>query len=127
ISMTRRITKRERILTMPTESEGEWHDLCPLAEVEEEEPFFAHVAGKELMVVKAGDDVSVFTDSCPHIGASMVGATVEDGHIECPLHGACFDALSGEVSDGPTNQNLERHSARVDGDRVFVCLSPPKE
>lgn len=105
---------------MPTEED--WHDLCALNDIDEEEPHFVNAGGRELMVVRVGDEVSVFTDSCPHIGASMVGAVVEDGHVECPLHGACFDARSGEVSDGPTDQNLQCHPSRLDGERVYVRL-----
>ncbi|MAJ28806.1 hypothetical protein CBD41_05265 [bacterium TMED181] len=109
---------------MPTEAGGDWHDLCAFAEVDAEEPFFTQAGGRELMVIRVADEVSVFTDSCPHIGASMMGAMVEDGHVECPLHGACFDARTGKVSDGPTDKNLQFHPAKVDGDRVFVKLQP---
>ncbi len=112
---------------MPADAGDEWIDLCALAEVDEEEPFFTQGGGRELMVTRVGDNISVFTDSCPHIGASMMGAMVEDGHVECPLHGACFDARTGKVTDGPTDQNLQCHESRIDGDRVFVKVIAPAE
>jgi nitrite reductase/ring-hydroxylating ferredoxin subunit len=56
---------------MPADAGDEWIDLCGLTEVEEEEPFFTQGGGRELMVTRVGEEISVFTDSCPHIGASM--------------------------------------------------------
>ena len=112
---------------MPAEAADGWIDLCATAEVDEEEPFFTQGGGRELMVTRVGEAFSVFTDSCPHIGASMMGAMVEDGHVECPLHGACFDARTGEVSDGPTDKNLQCHDSRIEGDRIFVKLAAPVE
>ena len=78
------------------------------------------------MAVRQGARISVFDDRCPHLGASMIGATVFDGQVECPLHGACFDASSGSVLDGPTTQDLACHPMRVsDAAQVEVGLPRP--
>ena len=87
----------------PAAEELEWYRVCSVAEIEDEEPFFDTVGGRSLMAVRQGARIAVFDDRCPHLGASMIGATVVDGQIECPLHGACFDAGSGSVLDGPHN------------------------
>ena len=42
---------------MPTEED--WHDLCALNDIDEEEPHFVNAGGRELMVVRVGDEVSV--------------------------------------------------------------------
>ncbi|MEC9476908.1 MAG: Rieske 2Fe-2S domain-containing protein [Planctomycetota bacterium] len=99
-----------------------WHPVCSVKDVDEEEPYFTAAAGKELMVVRQGVRITVFDDRCPHIGSSMVGATVEDGQVECPLHGACFDSSNGAVLDGPTTDDLVCHAVRIVEDRVEVAL-----
>ena len=99
-----------------------WHPVCSVKDVDEEEPYFAAAVGRELMVVRQGVRITVFDDRCPHIGSSMVGATIEDGQVECPLHGACFDSSNGAVLDGPTTEDLVCHSVRIVEDRVEVAL-----
>ncbi|MGE4619900.1 MAG: Rieske 2Fe-2S domain-containing protein [Planctomycetota bacterium] len=101
----------------------QWHPVCSVKDVDEEEPYFAAAAGRDLMVVRQGARITAFDDRCPHIGSSMMGATVEDGQVECPLHGACFDSSNGAVLDGPTTQDLVCHPVRIVEDQVEVALS----
>lgn len=134
--MMRLTTVLERILIMMADTpdlpgasdtpEGmNWYPVCAVKDIDEEEPFFGAAAGRELMVVRQGARITAFDDRCPHIGASMVGATVEDGQVECPLHGACFDSSNGAVLDGPTTDDLVCHSVRIVEDRVEVALPEP--
>ena len=110
----------------PVAEDLEWYRVCSVGEIEEEKPFFDTVGGRSLMAVRQGARIAVFDDRCPHLGASMIGATVFDGQVECPLHGACFDASSGSVLDGPTTQDLVCHPMRVsDSAQVEVGLSRP--
>jgi nitrite reductase/ring-hydroxylating ferredoxin subunit len=36
---------------------------------------------------------------CPHKGFNLSGQPVRDGVIQCPLHGLCWDAVTGEATD----------------------------
>lgn len=100
----------------------QWHPVCKVQDVDEEEPYFSAAAGRDLMVIRQGVRITAFDDRCPHIGSSMVGATIEDGQVECPLHGACFDSSNGAVLDGPTTEDLVCHSVRIVEDQVEVAL-----
>ncbi|RTZ90083.1 MAG: hypothetical protein DSY92_07615 [Planctomycetota bacterium] len=100
----------------------QWHPVCAVQDADDEEPYFGSAAGRDVMVVRQGARIAVFDDRCPHLGSSMVGATVEAGQVECPLHGACFDASSGTVLDGPTTEDLVCHPVRIVNDRVEVAL-----
>lgn len=124
-----------RILTLPAETPDlpgtheapqgtRWHPVCSVKDVDEEEPFFGAAEGRELMIIRQGARITVFDDHCPHVGSSMVGAVVEDGQVECPLHGACFDTSSGAVLDGPTTEDLVCHPVRIVADQVEVALPP---
>ena len=109
----------------PSTLDLEWHRVCSVREIEDEEPFFDKVGGRSLMVVRQGARIAVFDDRCPHLGASMMGAMVEDGQVECPLHGASFDASSGTVLDGPTTEDLVCHPTQIVDSQVEVGLPRP--
>ena len=131
--MIRPTMTQERTLILPTENRdlpgtheapqgSQWFPVCRVDDVEEEEPFFTAVDGLELMVIRQGVRITVFDDCCPHTHASMVGAVVEDGQVECPLHGACFDSSNGAVLDGPTTEDLVCHPVRIVADQVETAL-----
>ena len=101
---------------------SQWYPVCSVEAVDEEEPFFTAADGRDLMVIRQGARFTVFDDCCPHTHASMVGAVVEDGQVECPLHGACFDSSSGAVLDGPTTEDLVCHPVRIVADQVEAAL-----
>jgi nitrite reductase/ring-hydroxylating ferredoxin subunit len=42
--------------------------------------------------------------------------------IECPMHGARFRAVDGEVLKGPATEPLERLESRVEDGRVMVLV-----
>lgn len=45
------------------------------------------VEGRELVVWRAGDELRVAPDACPHMGASLADGFVSDGRLVCPWHG----------------------------------------
>ncbi len=51
---------------------------------------------------------------CPHYKAPLAkGVLSIDGdkaRIECQWHGACFDAKTGDIEDGPSLDGLQRYN-----------------
>mgnify|MGYP001811994990 CR=1 FL=1 len=45
------------------------------------------IAGRELVVWRAGSELRVAPDACPHMGASLSEGSVSDGRVVCPWHG----------------------------------------
>jgi len=60
-----------------------------------------------------------FSGVCTHQGAAL--ARVEDGQIDCDLHGSKFDAATGEVTEGPASEALAEVAINVDGDRILTA------
>lgn len=86
-------------------------------------------AGAMLQVIVEGEEVAVFNvggkfyatqGNCTHMGGPLHEGMLEDQHITCPWHGACFDVTSGEVKRGPATQNLTTYQVRVDGEKAQV-------
>lgn len=76
-------------------------------------------------VVRRGDAVAGYVDSCPHAGwplASLDGRylTRDGTHVICAGHGALFD-LAGACVAGPCyRQSLEPWPVEVRGGEVFT-------
>jgi 3-phenylpropionate/trans-cinnamate dioxygenase ferredoxin subunit len=48
---------------------------------------------------------------------------VEDGQIECWLHGSCFDLRTGKPSGLPATRPIPVYPVKIEGDDVLVSLT----
>lgn len=83
------------------------------------------VGGRELAVVRLGDDVYVIGDRCSHQDVSLSGGEVDDDDLvlECPKHGAGFRLDTGEPTSLPATQPVPVYDVVIaDGD-VSVVIS----
>jgi NADPH-dependent 2,4-dienoyl-CoA reductase/sulfur reductase-like enzyme len=48
------------------------------------------------------------------------GSFSKDGRLICPWHGACFNAATGDIEDGPALDSLHCFNVRVQGNDVIV-------
>lgn len=50
------------------------------------EPVTYHLLGKDWVAFRDAQGVVMAPDCCPHMGASLAGGRIEDGHVLCPWH-----------------------------------------
>lgn len=94
----------------------------PLAEeVLEGKPFRLELASAPVVLLRIGDKLQAFRNSCAHMGLPLDGGRVdlESGVITCPWHGFRFDCLSGECLSAPQAQ-LEAFPLRIEEGRIYV-------
>ena len=104
--------------------------LCALDDLVDGESagLVAEIGGERsgLIVVRQGDDVYVYVNSCPHIGAPldfMPGQflTADKTMILCSTHGAVFQIEDGLCVQGPcVNRSLEPVACEVRGGEVWL-------
>ena len=75
------------------------------------------VEDADVVIVRDGQDVHAFSAICTHQGCVVSG--VQDGSISCPCHGSVFDATTGDVTQGPATQPLEKIAVTVQGDEII--------
>ena len=68
---------------------------CALGEVTNASPLAVTVGGVDVAIVRQGDDVYAIQDECSHAAIPLSEGEVEDGEIECWLHGSRFDLRTG--------------------------------
>ncbi|MGO4567081.1 non-heme iron oxygenase ferredoxin subunit [Rhizobium sp. 2YAF20] len=105
-----------------TVMEETWIDACGVADIPD--GGMHHFKHNENWVVIYHVDGDFFaTDNiCPHAFALFSDGWLEDGLIECPLHGALFDIRTGEVKRGPAECAVNTFKTKVDGDRVLCAV-----
>ncbi len=96
--------------------------VARLAEVEPGVPLAVTLPdGAAVCLVRDGATVLAVEDRCPHRDFPLSnGEVVAPGVLECPWHGARFDARTGRCLAGPATDGLATWTVTVaDG---MVCL-----
>jgi nitrite reductase/ring-hydroxylating ferredoxin subunit len=107
--------------------------LCRVEEIEDPGAKGFSLAGsdrpREIFVVRTGDVVNAYVNSCPHIGTPLEFQpdrflTQDRREILCSTHGARFEIASGHCIAGPCRgQSLRRVPVKVA--EGWVRLSGP--
>ena len=97
---------------------------CNLSDVPDEGAIRVDLAGKPVCIAKSGGEVFAIDDVCSHADVALSEGDVEDGKIECWLHGSLFDLRTGEPSGLPATRPVPTYPVTVEGDDVLVQMEP---
>lgn len=75
-----------------------------------------------IALVRTEGEVYALRDECSHAEVRLSEGEVEDGTIECWLHGSCFDLKSGSPLNPPATKPVPTYDVKIDGDDVLVSL-----
>ncbi len=90
-----------------------WSDL------EDRSPAHALVAGVDLVIIRADDEVKVFYGRCHHRGALLADGRVEGPNLICGLHGWDYRLDTG-ISEYHNAEQLQQFRAWIENDQVWV-------
>ena len=84
----------------------------------------AEIEGKKVAIVRdSAGDIHAIDDTCSHANVSLSEGDVEDGSIECWLHGSAFDLRSGKPTSLPAITPIAVYPVKIDGGDVFVSVT----
>ncbi|HTL24540.1 MAG TPA: non-heme iron oxygenase ferredoxin subunit [Mycobacteriales bacterium] len=95
---------------------------CSLTELPEEGALKVHLDGRDICVARSHGTVYAIGDTCSHADVSLSEGDVEDGTIECWLHGSRFDLRTGAPIGLPATKSVPTYPVTVIGDDVFLKL-----
>ncbi len=75
---------------------------------------------ERVLLVNVEGDVYACEDVCSHAYASLGEGDLNGKEVECPLHGACFNVITGEVLSPPADENVRVFELRIDGEDILV-------
>lgn len=81
------------------------------------------IDGREWLLVQDEGQVSVFESRCPHMGASLNGASVEAGALRCPRHGMTFSLRDGRCLTTGCENSLQFLRVAYEGNQIGIYLS----
>ena len=97
-----------------------WIDACATDDIDEEDLIaFVH-DGQKIAIYNTEKGFFATDLMCSHEEQSLEDGMVIDCVIECPLHGARFDILSGKALSAPATEDLKTFPVKVEGGRVLL-------
>ena len=82
---------------------------------------------KAILLVNLDGSYYAISNTCPHMGGSLVDGKLEGSHIICPRHGSTFDVKTGKAIHGgkmlliPFHvKDTVRFPVKVEGTDIFV-------
>ena len=85
----------------------------------------ADLEGRRVTIARdSHGELHAFDDTCTHANVSLAEGEIEDGRIECWLHGSQFDMRTGQPKQLPATQPIAVHTLEVTEDgSVLVTLA----
>lgn len=101
----------------------EFHDVAAADDIGDEEAIAVTVGKLDIALYNLDGEIYATADLCTHAYASMADGFIDDGQIECPLHGACFDIKTGKALTAPASVDLNTFPVKVENGRVLVGVA----
>jgi 3-phenylpropionate/trans-cinnamate dioxygenase ferredoxin subunit len=95
---------------------------CSLSDLPEEGAIRVQLDGKPICIARSQGEVFAISDICSHADVSLSEGDVEDGTVECWLHGSRFDLRTGAPTGLPATKPVATYPVTVEGDDVNVKL-----
>ena len=99
-----------------------WTKVCTLSELADESAIGVKVGAEPVCVARTNGQVYAVRDECSHAEIALSDGEVDDGTVECWLHGSRFDLATGQPTGLPANRPIPTYPVKVEGDDVFVGI-----
>ena len=96
---------------------------CSLNDVPDEGAIRVELDGRPICIARSQGEVFAISDICSHADVSLSEGDVEDGTVECWLHGSRFDLRTGKPTGLPATQPVPVYPVKIDGDDILVSVA----
>ncbi len=97
-----------------------WMRACALSALADESALKVELGGGPVCIARSNGEVYAIDDVCSHADVALSEGDVEDGTVECWLHGSRFDLRTGEATSLPATQPVPVYPVKVEGDEILV-------
>ena len=99
-----------------------WQRVAALADLADDAALAVRLGNRRIALYRLDGKVYALDDVCTHALALLSQGFIENGAVECPLHGARFDIATGRCLSPPATVDLRTYEVRVEGGEVYVRL-----
>jgi 3-phenylpropionate/trans-cinnamate dioxygenase ferredoxin subunit len=76
--------------------------------------------GEAVVLAQWEGEIFALEDCCSHEDFLLSEGTINDGRIECVLHGAMFDLRTGKAVRLPAVRPVRTYPVRIENGEIFV-------
>jgi 3-phenylpropionate/trans-cinnamate dioxygenase ferredoxin subunit len=80
------------------------------------------VAGRRVVVCRAGGRLFALEDRCPHAFSPLSAGALRGYALECPFHGGTLDVRDGQPLGAPIRKPAATFAVRDSGGRIEIGL-----
>jgi len=107
-----------------TVERGQYVRAVPVADVPENGAVRVTIDGRPVAIVRSNGEIYAIHDVCSHAQVALSEGEIEDGTIECWLHGSRFDLASGRPTGLPATEPVPVYPVKIESDDVCVAVNP---
>ena len=111
--------------TQYNETQAEFVEIAPLADLPPGERLFVEFDKKPIVVFNLAGKVFAIGDVCTHDNGPLGDGEVEENEIICPRHGARFDVRTGKAMGLPAVVDVPAYPVRVVEGKIEIGI--PRE
>ena len=100
-----------------------WQRVAALADLADDAALPAKLGNRRIALYRLDGKIYALDDVCTHALALLSQGFIENGAVECPLHGARFDIATGRCLMPPATVDLRTYAVRIEDGEVFVRAS----
>ncbi len=79
-------------------------------------------AEKPIAIFRLDDGYYAIEDRCSHEEAALSEGEIENGKVECPLHGALFDIKTGKNLALPAVLPVKSYRVKIENGDIFLAI-----
>ena len=95
---------------------------CAASDVPDEGAIRVEIDGRPICIARSEGTVYALEDRCSHADVRLSEGEVEDGTVECWLHGSRFQLSTGRPTGLPATQPVPTYTVTQDGDDIYVAV-----
>jgi nitrite reductase/ring-hydroxylating ferredoxin subunit len=99
-----------------------WVSICNLGDLSDDGMYSFEIGARRIALYLISGEVYATDNICSHAFALLTDGWLDDGLVECPLHGAQFDVTSGAVVRGPADCAIATFETRINDGVVEVLI-----
>lgn len=99
-----------------------WVKLDDARTLDHESAVHLDIGGHGVCVARSLGEIHAISDECTHGQVPLSEGDVENGYVECWMHGSQFDLNTGVPTGPPATEPVAVYPVRINGDDIEVCL-----
>ena len=105
--------------------EVRWVPVGLQDQLAEESAVHVELAGHPICLARSRGRIHALLDVCSHGQVALSDGEIDDGYVECWLHGSRFELATGRPAGPPATQPVPVHPVRVVDGIIEVGIPAP--